>query len=297
MDFSVSFIVAPLVGGIIGYITNDIAIRMLFRPHTAKYIVGIRIPFTPGIIPKERSRIAEALGSSISTNLMNKEVLEKSLLSDEMLLKMTEALDSFFEEQKENPETLFCFMNHYLSTEEIMLLRVSCNEELTNLIHDRLTDPFIGKQIAHTAIEKVQEKLSGLESIVSAVTAPVESLLANCINEILKKNSKELIGTLLFNETEKVIDLPISQLLWGKEKQIEQIKHSLVSFYRVIISEHLPKILETVDISRIVSDRVKEMNTDETEKLIFQVMNKELKAIVWLGALLGCIMGVINCFI
>lgn len=30
-----SYIIAPLLGGVIGYITNDIAIRMLFRPHTA----------------------------------------------------------------------------------------------------------------------------------------------------------------------------------------------------------------------------------------------------------------------
>jgi uncharacterized membrane protein YheB (UPF0754 family) len=39
------------------------------------------------------------------------------------------------------------------------------------------------------------------------------------------------------------------------------------------------------------------MDMQETEKLIFQVMNKELKAIVWLGALLGLLMGSINCFI
>lgn len=29
-----SYILAPLVGGVIGYVTNDIAIRMLFCPHT-----------------------------------------------------------------------------------------------------------------------------------------------------------------------------------------------------------------------------------------------------------------------
>ena len=78
------YIVAPIVGGIIGYITNDIAIRMLFRPHTAKYIFGMRIPFTPGIIPKEKGRIAEAIGGAISENLMNQEVLERYLLSDEI---------------------------------------------------------------------------------------------------------------------------------------------------------------------------------------------------------------------
>ena len=43
--------------------------------------------------------------------------------------------------------------------------------------------------------------------------------------------------------------------------------------------------------------RFYEMDVNETEKLIFQVMDKELKAIVWLGALLGMIMGCINVFL
>ena len=84
INMEASYIIAPLLGGVIGYITNDIAIRMLFRPHTAKYIFGIHIPFTPGIIPMEKGRIAEAVGGVISENLMNKEVLEKYLLSEAM---------------------------------------------------------------------------------------------------------------------------------------------------------------------------------------------------------------------
>lgn len=88
MSFEHSYLTAPLLGGIIGYITNDIAIRRLFRPHTAKYILGVHIPFTPRIIPKEKSRIAETIGSAISENLMNKEVLEKYLLSDKMVRKI-----------------------------------------------------------------------------------------------------------------------------------------------------------------------------------------------------------------
>ena len=74
--FEISYILAPALGGIIGYITNDIAIRMLFRPHKAKYIMGVHVPFTPGIIPKERGRIAEAIGGVISENLIKKEDLE-----------------------------------------------------------------------------------------------------------------------------------------------------------------------------------------------------------------------------
>ena len=64
-----SYILAPFVGGIICNVTNAIAIRMLFRPHTAKHIMGWRVPFTPGIIHKEKGRIAEAVGTAISDNI------------------------------------------------------------------------------------------------------------------------------------------------------------------------------------------------------------------------------------
>ena len=45
----------PVIGAAIGYITNDIAIRMLFRPHKAVYVFGRRLPFTPGIVPRKSS--------------------------------------------------------------------------------------------------------------------------------------------------------------------------------------------------------------------------------------------------
>lgn len=57
MTIDYSYIVAPFVGGIIGYVTINIAIRMLFRPHKAKYLLGLKIPFTPGIIPKRRGAL------------------------------------------------------------------------------------------------------------------------------------------------------------------------------------------------------------------------------------------------
>ena len=46
-----SFLFGPLVGAAIGGLTNRIAIRMLFRPYTARYIGKIHVPLTPGIIP------------------------------------------------------------------------------------------------------------------------------------------------------------------------------------------------------------------------------------------------------
>lgn len=320
------YVVAPIVGGIIGYITNDIAIRMLFRPHTAKYIFGMRIPFTPGIIPKEKGRIAEAIGGAISENLMNQEVLERYLLSDEMTKKVRTSVEVFFENQKKNQESVAKFFGHYLSEEELQNIVLSVNENLTSQIYNKLSDSEVGKNVAHIVVDSVVEKLKAMDptellneiivglggmmaaavnmfggSIIkkffSLLREPAENLLANDINSMLQKNGVEIVSNMIGNEVQTFMNTPITKLLEGKDNQIKQIVNTVESVYRTIISEHLPRILESVDIAKIVRERIIEMDVNETEKLIFQVMSKELKAIVWLGALLGLIMGSINILI
>ena len=71
-----------VIGGVIGYITNYIAIRMLFQPYEEKYIGAWRIPFTPGIIPRRKDAFAEALGAVVFEKFFNWDDLEKVFLSD-----------------------------------------------------------------------------------------------------------------------------------------------------------------------------------------------------------------------
>ena len=52
------WILPPLLGAIIGYVTNRIAIKMLFRPLTPKRFLGVRVPLTPGVIPRNRFDLA-----------------------------------------------------------------------------------------------------------------------------------------------------------------------------------------------------------------------------------------------
>lgn len=76
------FLMPVLVGATIGYITNWIAIKMLFRPHYEKKIFNIHVPFTPGLIPKERDRIARSIGEAVGVYLLSPEVIVKSLSKD-----------------------------------------------------------------------------------------------------------------------------------------------------------------------------------------------------------------------
>ena len=289
------------MGAVIGYITNDIAIRMLFRPHHAKYILGMRVPFTPGIIPKEKTRIAAAIGKAVSENLMNREVLEKSLLSDDMLAKMVDAIDEFVTTQQGNEETIEQFAAHYLSDEDIAAMRSNVTDGIVKLITGKLQDTSMGDNIAHMATEHAMEKTRnslagrfGAEMLVQAVAQPIEKILAKHINEIIQNNSAQMVESLVKDQSAQLMGMTMSQLMTGRDEQISQIKGGIINAYRVIITEHLPRILQDIDISTIIEQRINEMDMDEAEAIILDVMKKELRAIVWLGALLGSIMGTLN---
>jgi len=295
------YVMGPLVGAVIGYITNDIAIRMLFKPHNAKYIMGVRVPFTPGIIPKEKNRISAAIGKAVSDNLMNREVLERSLLSNEMMGKIGAAIDEFVSTQSANDETLSAFASHYLSDDDISAMQTNVSNGIINMVSAKLQSNDMGDSIAHMAtqhaLEKTRNSLAGrlgAEVIINALAQPIEKLLAKHINEILQSNSRQMITTLVNEESSKLMKLKMSEITADHDDQVAQIKNGVLNAYRTIITEHLPRILQDINISHIIEERINEMDMDEAEAIILGVMKKELRAIVWLGALLGCIMGTIN---
>lgn len=64
------YVAPPVVGGIIGYFTNDIAIKMLFRPYRTLYFAGRKLPFTPGLIPRNQERLAKNVSNTIMGSLL-----------------------------------------------------------------------------------------------------------------------------------------------------------------------------------------------------------------------------------
>lgn len=105
----IKLILMPVLGAFIGYITNWLAIKMLFRPFEEKRIFGIRIPFTPGLIPKEREKIAENIAETVKKHLLPEEKLLKVLnesgyqdrIKKRVKIIIDELIDSASEDIKE----------------------------------------------------------------------------------------------------------------------------------------------------------------------------------------------------
>ena len=68
--------VPPLAGGVIGYFTNDLAIKMLFRPYRPRYLGKLRLPFTPGLIPRNQERLANRISTTITESLLTPKELQ-----------------------------------------------------------------------------------------------------------------------------------------------------------------------------------------------------------------------------
>lgn len=81
MENFIKIMILAIVGGIIGYITNVIAIKLIFRP-----IEPIKIPIINkeiiGLIPKRKSEIAQNIGQVIQDELIDIHELIKNVVSE-----------------------------------------------------------------------------------------------------------------------------------------------------------------------------------------------------------------------
>lgn len=78
------YLLPPIFGAAIGYATNRVAIQMLFRPRTAKRFLGVRVPMTPGIVPKSREELAQSIGSMVAHELLAPDSIRAQLASPEL---------------------------------------------------------------------------------------------------------------------------------------------------------------------------------------------------------------------
>ena len=81
MQLGLKILFMVIVGGLIGWMTNVIAIKLLFRP-----LVPIKLPFgleIVGLIPKRRFDIAKNIGETVHNELVTMDDIGDRLLTDE----------------------------------------------------------------------------------------------------------------------------------------------------------------------------------------------------------------------
>lgn len=81
MPLPLLYLAPPAVGAFIGYMTNYVAIKMLFRPLKPWKILGMRVPMTPGVIPSKRHDLACNIGEMVGSHLLTSNDIGKAISS------------------------------------------------------------------------------------------------------------------------------------------------------------------------------------------------------------------------
>lgn len=79
MNSFISFLAPPALGAFIGYLTNYVAIRMLFKPLKPWHVLGVRVPMTPGVIPSKRHELAQNIGEMVGKHLLTSEDVSRAI--------------------------------------------------------------------------------------------------------------------------------------------------------------------------------------------------------------------------
>jgi uncharacterized membrane protein YheB (UPF0754 family) len=88
--FFLKLMILALIGGFIGWITNLIAIRLLFRPlKPVKLLFGMKLQ---GVLPSRKKELGVSIGSIIENNLLKPEEILGSLVQDEDIEHLKESI-------------------------------------------------------------------------------------------------------------------------------------------------------------------------------------------------------------
>ena len=295
--------IPPLLGGVIGYITNDIAIKMLFHPRKPIYIGKFKLPFTPGLIPKEKERVAKSLGKTISNQLLDAETLKNVFTSEEMMEKIKRGLEKVIDDNRTNADTVQDVILKVTTKEVADSIISGVRDDVTELIHSKLTSFEFGENISKSVIYKVKEKIDSftfgvLSSIVDDnLINGIAKSIGEVINRAIADNSREIVSKLIDNEIDKIKECKVCSIIEKYEEKIPILISFVLSTYKRIINENLENALKGINIAKIVENKIASFDVVELENMILELMKKELKAIVYLGALLGFIMGWLNLLI
>lgn len=288
-------ITGPVIGAVIGYVTNLIAVKMLFYPINPVYIGKFRLPFTPGIIPRGKARFAKAIGNVVGNNLLNGASIKDTLLSQDTEVQIEKQLDLIFEKLAADQTSLEVRIQALMGESARTQLEEEVVRTLSEKISSELTAMDLGRVFASEVKAAIQEKVQGtvLAMFVKpAVLEPIEDGIRQRVNIYIDEHGEEKVKDLIQKEYTKLNEETISSLV--SHIPAKELKETLLKFYRMLVTDYSDRLLAAINLSKIAEEKVNAMDTKEVEELVLSIMKKELGAVVNLGAVIGLILGLVN---
>jgi uncharacterized membrane protein YheB (UPF0754 family) len=233
------YLVPPLLGALIGYVTNYIAIRMLFRPLRPWRFLGVRLPLTPGIIPGKRGELAQRMGEMVGSHLLTADdvghALEKPVFTRELKGAVNEKLGIFLDRDLGPLDTLVPDSYHRRFRELVDTVRNKAVRALT----DYLASDTFEKQLRQFIEDKSSLLLArDLESFLTP------ERYQNLHNHLETRLTTVLHSPQTAQAVENFIDQRIERLLQSDRSMRDIIPNDLLEVMLQQLEREIPPLLE-----------------------------------------------------
>ena len=177
----------PLIAALIGWMTNYIAVKMLFHPKEPKKIVGITFH---GVFPKRQNVLAKKLGQLVADELFSvsdvSAKIKEFAISDEAMNEVGKRIEMTI---RNKLVQAFPMLAMFLTDEMV--------EKVTGLFKNELKD-FLSATSQGMG-EKLEENLNVEAMVKERVNAFSSEKLEKLLNQLMKKEFKfiELVGAIL----------------------------------------------------------------------------------------------------
>ncbi len=177
----------PFLCAAIGWITNLLAIRMLFRPYYPKRILGLTFH---GVLPKRQAAVAERFGEMVESELISHEDIRKIVADPGFLEPFRKKLDERVEH----------FLTAKLPTVHPMagmFLGDGIKSKIREILHQEMDS--IVPDLLETGMDELEKRLRVRDIVQQKVANFAPDRLEQMLHSILKKEFRfiEWIGGIL----------------------------------------------------------------------------------------------------
>jgi uncharacterized membrane protein YheB (UPF0754 family) len=167
----------PIIAGLIGWLTNYIAVKMIFRPRKEINILGVKVI---GLVPKRKADLAEKIAQTVEKELISHKDIRAIIQTEDFNAQMSSVLRAKIEEfiiAKIGSNSL---LSMFVTTDTIAKLSLVIMDELEKQLPGIIDDMF----------QKVEQKLDFniiiRDKIMSYDLSKLESIIYNIADKELK---------------------------------------------------------------------------------------------------------------
>lgn len=299
MEWIIAILTGPILGALIGWGTNYIAIKLMFRPLKPKYIGKFHLPMTPGMIPKNQAKLAKAIGKTVGNTLLTTEDIEKMLRSDAVKDIVCNETISELERAKKY-STVGDLAKDLAGEERYLKGKVTVEHFILDKIVSGVKKLDLEKLLLSDGGAAIKEQMKGhflslliTEDTLRAVAKPLSSQL----HTFLDNNAQEVLLPIICEETAKLEDMNMGDLLDKLDISKEHLSSLILKVYEEVVLKKIVEIVRHFDLQGTVEEKINKMDVIEVENMLLSVIHRELNAVINLGAYIGFILGLVGMFV